>query len=72
MAIIEKGQTRQQFLLTFFELPHRYEAKEVNGFILVRQWNGNTGEWNVAIYTQESWKNAQKWREQNLFAEKVG
>jgi hypothetical protein len=49
------NRQRHDFLLTFFELPHHYEVKEVNGFILVRQFNGTSNGWEVAIYTKDSW-----------------
>ena len=46
---------RQNFLLTFFK-EDNYAEKEVNGFWLVKQWNGSTKEWQVAIFTPESFK----------------
>ena len=50
---------RHEFLLTFFnqEKDH-YEHKEVNGFVLVKQWNGGTNAWEVAIHTKESFSNS--------------
>ena len=52
------NQQRQNFLLTFFDKEPKYQTKEVNGFILVKQFNGETGDWQVAIYTPESYKKA--------------
>jgi len=47
---------RHEFLLTFFadqEYDH-YDKRIVNGFVLVKQWNGNSKNWEVAIYTKEN------------------
>jgi hypothetical protein len=49
-------QTRQGFLLTFFE-DRGQEDKQVNGFWLVKHWNGNSNTWEVAIYTEEAYRN---------------
>lgn len=48
------NKQRQSFLLTFFS-GEEYEVKEINGFILEKHWNGDTEDWEVAIYTKESW-----------------
>lgn len=69
MRIDKKTQTqrrkrqRHEFLLTFFELPHKYESREVNGFILVRQFNSENGEWEVAVWTKENWNKANDWKQ---------
>ena len=39
----EQTESRRQFLLTFFD-KEGYEEKEVNGFFLVKKWNGQI--WN--------------------------
>ena len=58
------NDARQLFLLTFFNQPEeKYEAKELNGFWLVKQFNGNSKEWQVAIYTQESYKKSREYWE---------
>jgi len=49
------NQQRQNFLLTFFNDEPEYQVKEVNGFTLVKQFNGGTGDWQVAIYTKDSY-----------------
>jgi uncharacterized protein YjfI (DUF2170 family) len=56
---IKRRGTRQLFLSTFFpqETDH-YEVKEVNGFILVKQYNRPIDKWDIAIYTKESYKNS--------------
>jgi hypothetical protein len=62
------NKNRHAFLLTFFDLPHEYSHKEVNGFILVRQFNSNNQQWEVAIYTKDKWKQAEEWKQkQSLF-----
>lgn len=53
------NKTRQAFLLTFFNLPEHNKTITVNGFILHCHINGNTREFEVAIYTSESWEKAQ-------------
>jgi hypothetical protein len=58
------NRTRHEFLLTFFDLPHRYGYKEINGFILVRQFNSGNNQWEVAIYTKESWKKVKEWKQE--------
>lgn len=46
---------RRLFLLSFFE-EDQYEEKEVNGWWLVKQWDGNKKDWTVFLYSQESYK----------------
>ena len=51
----KKRRAVHDFLLqTYFTLPHRYEPKEINGFWLVRYWDGNNESWEVAVYTPEA------------------
>ena len=47
---------RHAFLLTFFEEPHVYSHKEINGWVLVRQFNGSSKRWQVAIFSKEAFK----------------
>ena len=49
------NNSRHNFLLSFFE-DNGYEEKEVNDFWLIKQWNGHTQKWQVAIFTKESFK----------------
>lgn len=53
----------QNFLLSFFSEEGHVE-KEVNGFWLVRHWNGNTKKWQVAVYTYESFENYKKYQQE--------
>ena len=48
---------RKLFLLSFFNDKQEYEEKKVNNHWLVKQQNGKTKEWSVAIYSEESFKN---------------
>lgn len=59
----EKDNTRRSFLLTFFnqEIEH-YEEKEINNYWLIKQWNGDTKRWQVAIYTKESYNNYKQYQ----------
>ena len=59
----DNNKTRHNFLKTFFDIQEEYQVKEVNGFILVQQWNGNTKEWQVAIYDKENWAKAKDWQD---------
>jgi hypothetical protein len=53
-----KSKNQQQFLLSFFEGNcHWYEEKKVNGFWLIKQFNGDNQDWQVAVFTEESYKN---------------
>ena len=64
-----KSKNQQEFLLTFFEdqkkkVPSNfYEEKWVKGFWLVKQFNGDSGNWQVSVFTEgsfENYKNAKK------------
>lgn len=59
----KRKRQRHDFLLTFFEEPHKYEVKEVNGYFLTRQFNKGNGKWEVAIYSEEKWEKVQKWKQ---------
>lgn len=62
----EKNKTRREFLLTFFTEYAEYQETEVNGFWLVKSWNGDTKFWQVGIYTAESYKAYKKFQQNNL------
>jgi len=49
--------TKRQFLLKFFDDKQDFEAKEINGFILVKSWDGDRKRWTASIFTKESYKN---------------
>jgi hypothetical protein len=65
-ATQERNIQRHSFLLTFFEKIEGYKVKEVNGFVLVKQWNGANSHWEVAIHTKESWEKVKEWKESLL------
>ncbi len=52
----ERRNTSNSFLLSFFD-KEGYEEKEVNGFWLIKSKNGNTGKYQVALYSKESYEN---------------
>lgn len=56
-ALNKVSNTRQAFLLSFFTPQKEYEEVAVNGFVLVKQINGITGEPIVAIYTKQKFLN---------------
>ena len=51
------NRRRHEFLLTLFQQDQdHFEAKELNGYWLVKQFNGNTKVWEVAIHTPETYQ----------------
>lgn len=56
----DKSLNRQAFLLTFFDKEPKYQEKKVNGFWLIKQFNGDTKNWQVAVFTEESFKSYKK------------
>lgn len=52
VKIQKLNKQRQQFLLTFFEADNNYAEKQINGFWLVKHWNGENKTWQVAIYPE--------------------
>jgi hypothetical protein len=66
----ELNQRRQEFLLTLFpDKKEEYCALPMNGYVLVRQWNGNSKRWEVAIFTEESFSNSRTYLNTSLFKE---
>ncbi len=57
----ERNHRRHEFLLTFFSPEPVYQVKEVNGFVLVKQFNAGMKEWQVAIYTPENFNKAKEY-----------
>lgn len=55
------------FFLSFFD-KDEYAEKEVNGWWLIKHWDGNTQSWRADLYPAESFKNYA--RNQQLFAER--
>jgi len=45
-----------QFFLTFFETDE-YSEKEINGWWLIKQWDGNAKRWTVHLYPKDSYEN---------------
>ncbi len=56
---------KRLFLLTFFDKEEYYKEKEVNGWWLIKQWDGDRKNWQVAIYSQQSFNNYKKQPQQN-------
>lgn len=54
-----KNQARHDRLLRLFD-GDGYEEFHTPKYIFVKQWNGNNGRWQVAIYPIESWHKKQK------------
>jgi len=63
----ELTKTKREFLLTFFkdkfgDVAPEYDEKEVNGFWLVKSWNGTSNFYQVAIFSKESFKKYKSYR----------
>ena len=56
-----RSRTRHEFLLTLLPPYPHYATQEMNGYILVKQLNGQK-EWEVAIYTKENWRKVEMWK----------
>ena len=50
------NQTKQDFYNTFFE-GDKYQEKEVNGYWLIKRWDGRRKCWEVALYSKEAYDN---------------
>ena len=62
MGIVKDRLLRkhQQFLLTFFDDKLCYQEKEVNGFMLTKNIDGDTGKPIIYMYTKESWNGSRQ------------
>lgn len=58
----KRNRTRHEFLLTFFSPEAHYQTQEVNGYMLVKQFNGGNNMWEVAIFTMENWRKVEEWK----------
>ena len=50
------AEQRRLFLLSFFTEEKGYDEVEVNGWHLVKHFDGNTRKWTVNIYSKVSYK----------------
>jgi len=50
-------EARHNFYLSFFPDDKEYAEKEVNGYWLVKQWNSETNQPQVSLYSKESFNN---------------
>ena len=65
MVSIQKEQRKKRirdFLLTFFD-KDEYTEKKVNGFMLVKSWDGDNECWRVGIYTKDSFGGYKQYQE---------
>lgn len=54
-----RRHTRKMFYRSFFtnkKEDSKYEEKEVNGFYLIRFWDGTKEEWTVNLLSAESYR----------------
>ena len=54
------NKIRRSFLLSFFDPTNLYQEKQINGFVLIKQFNQVLGDWEVAIYSKESYQKRQE------------
>lgn len=60
----KRNHTRHAFLRTLFpNNDQSYAVLHMNGFVLVRQFNASNNEWEVAIYTSDSYSKVEHWKE---------
>lgn len=57
------NKVRQKFLLSFFDNENRVEKKDVNGFVLIKRFSSGRLDWEVAIYTKDSFEKHQVHKE---------
>jgi len=66
-------RNRHEFLKTLFpDQGAYYTVLHMNGFVLVRQFNANNNEWEVAIYTAEAYSKVERWKEHRDRAKSKG
>lgn len=58
---------KKQFYMSFFSNEEGYEEKKINGFWLIKHWDGNNESWFVSLFSEESYRNYK--RGQDLFTE---
>ena len=58
---------RQDFLLSFFSKPDKFDVREVNGFVLNKYQSNQNGflTWAVMIFTKDSWKKSREYVQLN-------
>jgi hypothetical protein len=56
-------RNRHEFLLTFFKPDPVYQTKRIHGYVLVKYHSSENNQWEVAIYTPESFERAQQFVE---------
>lgn len=63
------NRRRHKFLIeTFFEgRPDGYAVKNVGNWVLVKQWNGGSNMWEVAIWERDTFNRVQDMRQKDLF-----
>lgn len=48
---------RVDFYQTFFEESEGYAEKQINGYWLIRHWDGNKKQETIDLFTEESYQN---------------
>lgn len=67
----ELNDNKRDFYLSFFNEDSGYDEKEVNGWLLIKQWDGNYERWTVHLYSEASYRSykrgLEKYQEQASF-----
>ena len=64
MSKVKKiSNNTREFLLTFFNDTDVYTEKYINGFWLIKQFDGAKDMWTVYVYTQDSYNNYKRGQE---------
>ena len=64
----KKQRNRHLFLLDYFfpDDTDSYKAKELGNWVLVKFFNASINEWEVAVYTKESYEQSLVYRQKFL------
>lgn len=63
---VQERIIRQNFLFTFFSEREGYEELNINGFWLVKHWDGNKKDWAVSLYSAQSFESYKKYTTNSL------
>lgn len=53
---LKRRQRQEELLKEFKQTTDHYEEKKIGYSWYIKSWNGGTGNWQVAIYPEESYR----------------
>jgi len=64
----QQANTRRHKFLNemFFPNSEGYEVKTLGEWVLVRQWNGGSNRWEVAIWEKDTYRSSQLFYQDNV------